>query len=167
MSTSSNLKSRKQPSRILVAADGSDTSMNAAEYAITLAKNYNDDDNGNNEAVQVFVINVIDLQPIFKMLPSDTRKQLIRIGRQQARQIFDTVEELATRHGGAKFKINTEMVETSSASAADEIIKYAKEKAIDLIVVGTKGRSGMTKALLGSVASKVVTYSPCPVLVVR
>ena len=52
-------------------------------------------------------------------------------------------------------------------SAADEIIKYAKEKAIDLIVVGTKGRSGMTKALLGSVASKVVTYSPCSVLVVR
>jgi nucleotide-binding universal stress UspA family protein len=147
--------------------DGSDTSMNAAEYAITLAKNYNDDDNDNNEAVQVFVINVIDLQPIFKMLPSDTRKQLIRIGRQQASQIFDTVEELAIRHGGAKFKINTEMVETSSASAADEIIKYAKEKAIDLIVVGTKGRSGMTKALLGSVASKVVTYSPCSVLVVR
>jgi universal stress protein A len=59
------------------------------------------------------------------------------------------------------------MVETSSASAADEIIKYAKEKAIDLIVVGTKGRSGMTKALLGSVASKIVTYSPCLVLVVR
>ena len=146
--------------------DGSDTSMNAAEYAITLAKNYNDEDNGNNEAVQVFIINVIDLQPIFKMLPSDTRKQLIRIGRQQASQIFDSVEEIAKNHG-AKFKINTEMVETSSSSAADEIIKYAKEKAIDLIVVGTKGRSGMTKALLGSVASKVVTYSPCSVLVVR
>jgi nucleotide-binding universal stress UspA family protein len=59
------------------------------------------------------------------------------------------------------------MVETSSASAADEIIKYAKEKEIDLIVVGTKGRSGMTKALLGSVASKIVTYSLCLVLVVR
>jgi universal stress protein A len=59
------------------------------------------------------------------------------------------------------------MVETSSASAADEIIKYAKEKAIDLIVVGTEGRSGMTKALLGWVASKIVTYSPCLVLVVR
>lgn len=162
----SNLESRKQPSRILVAVDGSDTSMNAAEYAITLAKNYNDDDNGNNEAVQVFVINVIDLQPIFKMLPSDTRKQLIRIGRQQASQIFDTIEEIA-KHHSAKFKINTEMVETSSASAADEIIKYAKEKEIDLIVVGTKGRSAMRKALLGSVASKVVAYSLCSVLVVR
>jgi nucleotide-binding universal stress UspA family protein len=46
-------------------------------------------------------------------------------------------------------------------------IKYAKEKGVDLIVVGTKGKSGMRKALLGSVASKVVAYSLCLVLVVR
>ena len=150
----------KKPSRILVAVDGSDTSMKAADYAITLAKN-----NDNNEA-EIFVINVIDIPPIFKMLPSDTRKQLIRIGRQQASQIFDSVQEIAKSHG-AKFKINTEMVETSSVSAADGIIKYSKEKNVNLIVVGTKGRSGMSKALLGSVASKVVTYSPCSVLVVR
>ena len=156
----SNLKPRKQPSRILVAVDGSDTSMNAADYAITLAKN------SSNEA-EILVINVIDLPPIFKMLPSETRKQLIRIGRQQATQIFDTIEQMAKRHDVKTNKINTEMVETSSASAADEIIRYAKEKGVDLIVVGTKGRSGMSKALLGSVASKVLTYSPCSVLVVR
>lgn len=157
--TSSNLKPKK-PSRILVAVDGSDTSMNAADYAITLAKN-----NDNNEA-EIFVINVIDIPPMFKMLPSDTRKQLIRIGRQQATQIFDTIEQMAKRHDVKTNKVNTEMVETSM-SAADEIIRYAKEKGVDLIVVGTKGRSGMSKALLGSVASKVVTYSPCSVLVVR
>ena len=150
----------KKPSRILVAVDGSDTSMKAADYAITLAKN-----NDNNEA-EIFVINVIDIPPMFKMLPSDTRKQLIRIGRQQATQIFDTIEQMAKRHDVKTNKINTEMVETS-ISAADEIIKYSKEKDVDLIVVGTKGRSGMSKALLGSVASKVVTYSPCSVLVVR
>ena len=46
-------------------------------------------------------------------------------------------------------------------------IKYAKEKGVDLIVVGTKGRSGMRKAFLGSVASKVVAYSLCSVLVVQ
>lgn len=155
----SNLKPKK-PSRILVAVDGSDTSMNAADYAITLAKN-----NDNNEA-EIFVINVIDIPPMFKMLPSDTRKQLIRIGRQQATQIFDTIEQMAKRHDVRTNKINTEMVETSM-SAADEIIRYAIEKGVDLIVVGTKGRSGMSKALLGSVASKVVTYSPCSVLVVR
>jgi nucleotide-binding universal stress UspA family protein len=155
----SNLKPKK-PSRILVAVDGSDTSMKAADYAITLAKN-----NDNNEA-EIFVINVIDIPPIFKMLPSETRKQLIRMGRQQASQIFDTIEQMAKRHVVKTNKINTEMVETS-ISAADEIIKYSKEKDVDLIVVGTKGRSGMSKALLGSVASKVVTYSPCSVLVVR
>ncbi len=154
----SNLKPK--PSRILVAVDGSDTSMNAADYAITLAKNTS------NEA-EVFVINVVDLPPIFKLLPSDTRKQLIRIGRQQASQIFDTVAEMAKSHDVKTNRINTEMVETSSVSAADEIIRYAKDKGVDLIVVGTKGRSGMSKALLGSVASKVVTYSPCSVLVVR
>jgi nucleotide-binding universal stress UspA family protein len=155
----SNLKPKK-PSRILVAVDGSDTSMKAADYAITLAKN-----NDNNEA-EIFVINVIDIPPIFKMLPSETRKQLIRMGRQQASQIFDTIEQMAKRHDVKTNKINTEMVETSM-SAADAIIRYAKEKGVDLIVVGTKGRSGMSKALLGSVASKVVTYSPCSVLVVR
>jgi nucleotide-binding universal stress UspA family protein len=149
---------KPKPSRILVAVDGSDTSMNAADYAIALAKN-------NNNDPEIFVIKIIDLSPIFKMLPSDTRKQLIRIGRQEASQIFDTVAEIAKRHG-VTTKINTEMVETS-VSAADEIIRYAQEKGVDLIVVGTKGRSGMSKALLGSVASKVVTYSPCSVLVVR
>ena len=137
--------------------------MNAADYAITLAKN----NNSLNKATEVLVINVIELQPIFKMLPSYTRKQLIRIGRQQASQIFDVVDEIAKRHNAANLKINTEMIETSSVSAADEIIKYAREKDVDLIVVGTKGRSGLRKTLLGSVASKVVTHSPCSVLVVR
>ena len=152
----SDLKPKK-PSRLLVAVDGSDTSMNAADYAIALAKN-------NNE-VEIYVINVIDLQPIFKMLPSDTRKELISLGRGEANQMLDTVAEMAKRHGMKK-KINTEIVETS-VSAADAIIRYAQEKDVDLIVVGTRGRSGMSKALLGSVASKIVTYSPCSVLVVR
>lgn len=153
-------KLKPKPSRILAAVDGSDISMNAADYAIKLAKNDN-----NNEA-EIFVINVIDLSPIFKMLPSDTRKQLISIGRREANQMLDTVAEMAKRHGIEKKKINTEIVETS-VSAADAIIRYAQENDVDLIVVGTKGRSGMSKALLGSVASKIVTYSPCSVLVVR
>jgi nucleotide-binding universal stress UspA family protein len=85
----------------------------------------------------------------------------------QANQIFDTVDEMAKSHGSAKLKVKAEMSETSTCSVADVIIKYAKEKNVDLIIVGTKGRSGMSKALLGSVASKVVTYSPCSVLVFR
>ncbi len=48
-----------------------------------------------------------------------------------------------------------------------EIIRYAKERQIDLIILGTHGRSGLTQALLGSVAEKVVRKAPCPVLTIR
>jgi nucleotide-binding universal stress UspA family protein len=47
------------------------------------------------------------------------------------------------------------------------LVNYADQERADLIVIGTKGRSGISKMLLGSVASGVVTYAPCPVLVVR
>lgn len=48
-----------------------------------------------------------------------------------------------------------------------EIVRYAKANEIDLIVVGTHGRTGLTHALLGSVAENVVRNAPCPVLTVR
>jgi nucleotide-binding universal stress UspA family protein len=48
-----------------------------------------------------------------------------------------------------------------------EIVRYAREHAIDLIVIGTHGRGGLAHMLLGSVAEKVVRKSPCPVLTVR
>ncbi len=48
-----------------------------------------------------------------------------------------------------------------------EIVRYAKDKDIDMIILGTHGRSGFAQALLGSVAEKVVRKAPCPVLTVR
>ena len=48
-----------------------------------------------------------------------------------------------------------------------ELVRYAKDNAIDLIVVGTHGRGAIAHILLGSVAEKVVRKAPCPVLVVR
>lgn len=53
-----------------------------------------------------------------------------------------------------------------SGSPAAQIVKYAEEKGVDLIVVGTHGRTGVTRALLGSVAEQVVRTAPCPVLAV-
>jgi nucleotide-binding universal stress UspA family protein len=57
--------------------------------------------------------------------------------------------------------------EIRTGRAVQEIIKYADENHIDLIVLGTHGRSGMLHWLMGSVAEKVVQYAHCPVLVVR
>ena len=62
--------------------------------------------------------------------------------------------------------------EAGSALAAEgtpflEIIRYAREHEIDLIVMGTHGRSGLGHVLIGSVAERVVRKSPCPVLTIR
>lgn len=52
-------------------------------------------------------------------------------------------------------------------SVYDSIVQYAAENAIDLIVVGTHGRTGLRHVLLGSVAERVVQHAPCSVLAVR
>ena len=62
-------------------------------------------------------------------------------------------------------QIKTKII--SSINTAEGIVDYAQEKNLELIVIGTRGRSGFKKMLLGSVPSKVVTYAHCPVLVVK
>jgi nucleotide-binding universal stress UspA family protein len=49
----------------------------------------------------------------------------------------------------------------------EEIVKVAQEERADMIVMGTHGRSGLNRALLGSVAERVIRLAPCPVLTVR
>ena len=56
---------------------------------------------------------------------------------------------------------------TAVGEPAHEIVTWAKEKGADLVVVGTHGRTGLTHALMGSVAERVVRRAPCPVLTVR
>ncbi len=54
-----------------------------------------------------------------------------------------------------------------SGYPVEEITEYARRSALDMIVIATHGRTGMKRALLGSVAERVVRHAPCPVLVVR
>jgi len=69
------------------------------------------------------------------------------------------LETLGARCGGAKVLVGVPW---------DEIVAVAKrDPAIDLLVIGTHGRTGLKRALLGSVAEKVVRHATCPVLVVR
>jgi nucleotide-binding universal stress UspA family protein len=63
-------------------------------------------------------------------------------------------------------KLMTEVI-ISSTTIAAEIVDYAQQQNVDLIVMGTKGRSGFKRLILGSTASGVVTYAHCPVLVVK
>jgi nucleotide-binding universal stress UspA family protein len=70
-----------------------------------------------------------------------------------------TDDDRATLHAHA-------VLETSD-NPPEEIVKYAKAHAIDLIVMGTHGRGAMAQLLVGSVAERVVRTAPCPVLTVR
>ena len=64
-------------------------------------------------------------------------------------------------------RLHARAVLETSDHAADEITRYSKDADIDLIVMGTHGRTGLAKLFVGSVADRVVAAAPCPVLTVR
>ena len=151
-------------SKILVAIDGSDHSMKAAEYAIDIARD--------NKA-QLIALTVLDITKItyaasaFIASPMYGLDKLERT-RKEAQEWLDKVGKMTSQksndnNNDIQFKSQIE----ESMSVAGTIVDYAENQNIDLIVVGSRGRSGFTKLLLGSVASTVVTYATCPVLVTK
>jgi len=81
---------------------------------------------------------------------------------QQARQEAVARLERGLRDRG--FKCEAHII---SGDPRTELVEAAKHQRADLLVVGSHGRTGLTKLLLGSVASHVVTHAPCSVLVVK
>jgi nucleotide-binding universal stress UspA family protein len=76
---------------------------------------------------------------------------------------FDKIKAAANKNG---IQFRTEFI-VAKRSVLSTILDYAEEQNINLIVVGTTGRSGIKKMLLGSVASGLVTYALCSVLVIK
>ena len=66
-----------------------------------------------------------------------------------------------------EIKFKSEIIEDPYSKVESAIINYAESEGVDLIVMGTRGRSGFKRILLGSVASGVLSYAHCPVLTVR
>jgi nucleotide-binding universal stress UspA family protein len=73
----------------------------------------------------------------------------------------------ALLRGGLLPDLVLKLVQRGDVSAAPPIVQYAEEADIDLIVMGTHGRRGFRKWLLGSVTNEVVRFAPCSVLAVR
>jgi nucleotide-binding universal stress UspA family protein len=82
------------------------------------------------------------------------------------KEAAEYLREVATRLEKEGFRIPAEVV-TVGVSPASGIMRHAEERAIDLIVITTHGRSGLPRLLLGSVADKVVRAAHAPVLVTR
>ena len=139
--------------KILVPTDFSELSGEAVQTAVAFAKVFG----ASIELVHVFVEPAYILPPPVDMasFPFDLA------------QILDRVQNgLDAERDRVKGSGVTVTTTTLSGRAAPEIVAHAKKTGVDLIVMGTHGRSGFQHALLGSVAERVVHHSPCPVLVV-
>lgn len=138
-----------------MATDGSDTSKRAVDYAIDMASKYN---------AKLVILHVLNLLiPRGRMRLSSASDKVHEEDRRMARILLEDAQKKAEEK---HVEATAELVE-DHMPVYGEIIMCAERESADLIVIGTRGKSGFTKLLLGSVASGVVTYSSVPVLIVK
>ena len=142
--------------KILVALDGSNPSFNASTYAIDFAKRYD---------AELIVLSIVSPIPYsqFEYANIGRMKEIETIEKEKSEQYIDKVKQKAIEN---KVTIKTEVL-IKYTSVVKEIVEYAENNKVDMIVIGSRGMAGFKKLLLGSVANGVVTYSHCPVLVVK
>jgi nucleotide-binding universal stress UspA family protein len=142
---------------ILLATDGSTASTHAATMAVSLARTHGAKLTALYVADPYPYIGVGEVNPMGYQAYSAAAQQL-------AAQAHATVEALC-KQGGAAVELQARLVE--DVAAASGIVQSALDEGADLIVMGSHGRSGIARLMLGSVANKVVAESTVPVLVTR
>ena len=139
--------------KILVPLDGSELAEKALEHAEKLAETFD---------AEIILFQVVTFMPIY-VVPELVTPFVVDEKQKEAaeRYLTNLAEELKKRG----FKVNA-MVRTGQQVAV-EIIDFAKETGVDLIVMCTHGRSGISRWVLGSVAHKVLTQAETPILLVH
>ena len=145
--------------RILVPVDGSHTSGLGLDAAIRLAK---------DQRAALYLLHVVDGRGIMQNLAGDggaaAIDQLIDSLRASGKQNLVRAELKARKQ---RVRVKAVLVENSIRSVADVIVGQAKKYRADLIVIGTHGRRGISRLVMGSDAEGVVRTTPVPVLLVR
>jgi nucleotide-binding universal stress UspA family protein len=153
---------RKTFSKILVAIDelykSTASTDRAVDYAANIASDYD---------ALLIILHVIRADA--RVHGIDPPSHIIEMKKQAEASFVKITEKLYEDSGGnnkeSALKIKTDII--ASVKIADAIVSYAKDKHIDLIVTGTRARNKFKSVLLGSVASDVVTYAHCPVLIAK
>ncbi|MEC7728688.1 MAG: universal stress protein [Pseudomonadota bacterium] len=143
--------------RILVAVDGSKTSLRALDKAIELQK---------LTEAEIYILCVYKHHSLFEASLSIGRPQEMdipdKVLSEYAKEVVNHAKELAKEHGATKLR---GFVKGGRPSKV--IVKFAQDKEADLIVVGTRGtHSDKDGMILGSVSHRVASHAKCPVLVV-
>jgi len=149
-------------SKIMVAVDGSEPSLDAASYAINLAEVYR------SELTALYVVSTstqddYDSDMRVERMPESIKK-IMDEAKRESDPWFTRIR--GQRSPESSIQVHSKII-ISPMKASGIIINYAENMNVELIVVGTRGRSGFKRLFLGSVASDVVTYAHCPVLVVK
>ncbi|SIR75880.1 universal stress protein [Natronorubrum thiooxidans] len=136
---------------VLVPVDESDPAQEAVQHAVTT---YPD--------ATITALHVIN--PSMAMYRGEMAynyERLIELEEEEAETLFETIEEIGEEHD---VSITTELM---VGTPARSIVSFAEDNDVDQIVLGSHGRSGMSRVLLGSVAEQVVRRATVPVTVVR
>jgi nucleotide-binding universal stress UspA family protein len=150
------------PTRILLATDGSKEAELATKTAIDLAQKTG------SELHVVHVFGTIPVGPPVYPEATDLQGEALeaqaeeRISEQRAREVLDAEVGKVRSAGGTL--VEAHLIE---GRIAPEIVALAEEIGAGLMVMGSRGRGGMRRALMGSVSDAVVRHAHCPVLVVR
>lgn len=137
---------------ILLPTDGSEGTEDAVEQAFDLAKTYD---------ATVHALYVIDLKEVNAIEHTFDTTMYTEKFREEGESVLD---ELSRRGEDVGIDIVTEIRE---GVPHETILEYSDEEGIDLIVMGTHGRTGLDRYLVGSVTEKVVRLSDLPVLTTR
>jgi nucleotide-binding universal stress UspA family protein len=141
--------------------------MKAARYGIRLASTFASD------LIGLTVIDLMSLPYGSFLVPPGTHSQdnILEEKRREARKWLDEVEkstlDILKKAEYVKVKSRSEIIEDPFSKVENAILNYAESENVDLIVMGTRGRSEFRGMLLGSVASAVLSYARCPVMIVR
>ena len=136
--------------KVLVLTDGSQNSRSALRYAVEICRNFE---------ASLHILSVIEDMPAYATL---------EVGSEFMLKVQETIksEVVSCSSYCETFGIVCDG-EIRHGVPYEEIINYAKEIDVDLIVMATHGHTGLSHILLGSVAEKVMRHASCPVMVTR
>ena len=147
-----NIESKPQR-QILIATDGSETANEAADFAIEMV---------GCSGAKVYAMYVIDTTPYRSVSLDKIWSDEVLAEHEKAGQEATSYIERIGKAAG--MEVESRVLE---GHPADKIISFAEDNEIDMIVVGSLGKGGYERFILGSVSEKVVRHAKVPVLVVR
>ena len=153
------------PTKVLLATDGSEEASSATEAAVEIVQ---------KTGSELHVVHVYGVAPIYPLYPEATdpggaeledpvlEEELEGLSERRAQEVLDAAVEKVQSAGATVAQAHLR-----EGGVPHEIVALAEDLEVGLVVVGSRGRGGIRRALMGSVSDAVVRHAHCPVLVVR